>query len=580
MQEHDLDGGNTPLPAGTAIVDINSHITIGINKDALANRVCAGSPNLATAALVSDYVAFQTAATKLAVAVDPLRRALQNLREEGKEASLDAVRKALKPAASAALQLIDYTNPKSSDDSGAAARRASFRESLNQALETSQNVAQQYAAVQSAAMVEISRLQAELRATAAKEGVEILLGAWLGRPSDTSPIHLPGFDTYSDKPRYEVDRFQIVFTEDQKKQYEAAKSAAAQLNAGKGGDVLKDIATTFLESTFAKTLSHVSALEASLKGVVGDTQSTVAAIADDARRLLDDVARQRAWLDDTFAKLRTAIASGPGEASAEIARAVDDFSSRAGAMLAELTAFRQRVDAAAHGATSAVSKLESDIDTTIGSLNTDVKTVWDGARTAMAGFAINAAALEFGKQIKRFSIEDLPASTELDLELTGARARGDQVVVKVGLQRGAERIDDLEARHLLLLRVLVHVETSAGLVFARPLRGASVVGNGGFQAAPSYAAFLKSDSRRCHFWNNVLNPGIGLSVAALDFNLDGSPEVGLGATVSLFRDWLQGGAGYNLFENRWYGFIGIGLPLPTFGMTKTSSGQGPSSSQN
>jgi len=69
-------------------------------------------------------------------------------------------------------------------------------------------------------------------------------------------------------------------------------------------------------------------------------------------------------------------------------------------------------------------------------------------------------------------------------------------------------------------------------------------------------------------------------VAALDFNLDGVPEVGIGGAISLLRDWLQGGVGYNVFQRGWYGFVGVGLPLPTFGMTTTSNASAAATSQS
>jgi hypothetical protein len=186
---------------------------------------------------------------------------------------------------------------------------------------------------------------------------------------------------------------------------------------------------------------------------------------------------------------------------------------------------------------------------------------------------LNTATLAFGDKIQRFSLESLPTNTVLDAERAGARSEGDELVVKFGIERPNVPTQDADTQSLVLRRLMLHVQTAVGLVFATRPRLASYGSTAiPFMAAPAYSAFFKKGWRGSPFWNNLLTPGLGISVAALDSNLDGVPEVGVGAAVSILRDWLQGGAGYNLFQRRWYGFVGIGLPLPTFGMVTADSG--------
>ena len=61
--------------------------------------------------------------------------------------------------------------------------------------------------------------------------------------------------------------------------------------------------------------------------------------------------------------------------------------------------------------------------------------------------------------------------------------------------------------------------------------------------------------------NSFWNLGIGLSVAAVDFDKDDVPELGLGLTTSAFADLLQAGVGYNVFLDRAYWFFGVRLPV-------------------
>lgn len=62
-----------------------------------------------------------------------------------------------------------------------------------------------------------------------------------------------------------------------------------------------------------------------------------------------------------------------------------------------------------------------------------------------------------------------------------------------------------------------------------------------------------------NIWNDVIDPGLGLNVAALNFE-DGT-EIGVGGHVSLLHDVLKVGYGYNLTADRepryWYFGIGV-----------------------
>jgi hypothetical protein len=205
-------------------------------------------------------------------------------------------------------------------------------------------------------------------------------------------------------------------------------------------------------------------------------------------------------------------------------------------------------------------------------LDTNLRSLWSEVVIVALGRELNASALAFGEKVKRFDLDNLPGTTQLDLELTGSRADGDLVAIKVGMERPGIPVQDLEVQSLDLRRILVHVETAVGLVFVtRPRQPTDGSGKVPFQAAPAYSAFLKKGWRGSALWNNILRPGIGVSVAAVDFDLNGVPEIGIGGAVTLLRDWLQGGGGFNVFERRWYAFVGVGLPLPTFGMTTVSN---------
>jgi hypothetical protein len=175
----------------------------------------------------------------------------------------------------------------------------------------------------------------------------------------------------------------------------------------------------------------------------------------------------------------------------------------------------------------------------------------------------NAQALEFAEKVKRYELQTLPAVTHLSLPSIGDRGAGDSVELKFRIGRGERSIVD-ERRRLNLQWLLSHVQSTAGLILAMPLPVTPVAGNNAlFQAAPSYSVLYKFGTRGARFWSDVFQFGMGLNVAAPDFNHDSIPELGAGLSLSMFRDILQVGIGYNFFANQAYPFVGLGLPLPS-----------------
>jgi hypothetical protein len=306
---------------------------------------------------------------------------------------------------------------------------------------------------------------------------------------------------------------------------------------------------------------------------VAAAEKTALPLAAEVKVVAVDLGQQARWLEETIASLADTAKTNPAGLLASATAAIREATTR-------LAAVEKEVDALRKDLTSAVAAVRAQAKDVLDAgavlkkaVDAEASTVWEQIAAGSVVTNLNAATLEFGDKVKRFELADLPGTSQLDLELTGPRADGDEVVIKLGVQRGtASPPQDLEVEQLRLRRILVHVETSAGLVFANRPRQPSDKGDKvPFQAAPAYSAFLKKGWRGCALWNNVLTPGLGISVAALDFDLDGVPEVGMGAALSILRDWLQGGIGYNVAARRWYGFVGVGLPLPTFGMTTTSN---------
>jgi hypothetical protein len=576
--ERDLDGDAHDVPRDRATVDINSLLSVGVDRGALVARLPSPPEGSLTSALITDYAMFQKGVTAMTSATEPYGRKLNAIRaapagDARNKAIVDA-RPTIRTMSAAAGPLLDYALATDVANPAAKERRMAFRQELREALraEMGKSLAAHFVAIQTAGRNELKRLDEALRAALAKEGVHLMMGAWINTVAGTRAVHLPGFDDYPDQPRHEVERFSLVFTPEQKQQYENARAAATLVNSGGGGDVVNQMALDFVNRSFPDSLKALQDVQVACQAFMTIAKDVPKPVVAGTKTLMAHLTDDLKWLEGTIASLEEIAKNNPGGLRQAIQVAVDAAIARVNTIKTDADLLKNYADAAkgvlktsSEGVLQAIKALDTAVTDNLGAL-------WDGVKEAAIGRDLNAASLAFGDKVKRFDLDNLPATTQLDLELTGQRADGDHVAIKVGMERPGLPAQDLEVQSLVLRRLLVHVETAAGLVFAtRPRQGVDASGKVPFQAAPAYSAFLKKGWRGCALWNNVLTPGLGVSMAALDFDLNGVPEVGIGGALSILRDWLQGGVGFNVFQRSWYGFIGIGLPLPTFGMTTVSN---------
>ncbi len=78
----------------------------------------------------------------------------------------------------------------------------------------------------------------------------------------------------------------------------------------------------------------------------------------------------------------------------------------------------------------------------------------------------------------------------------------------------------------------------------------------------------------------LLAARIEVNVAALDFDHDDTPELGVAGVLSLLRDYVQFGAGYNLGTDNGYWFFGLRLPAPAFTLGGVENIEAPPGAQN
>lgn len=173
--------------------------------------------------------------------------------------------------------------------------------------------------------------------------------------------------------------------------------------------------------------------------------------------------------------------------------------------------------------------------------------------------------------------------TRIDLVRT-SRSPGDLVYFRSAVVVGGTEKSQVTGPPLQLVADGWHIKVSASVVFVQAFEREAQ--DSSFPAVPAANASLHyhvpraaGENRSGSFWN-FLDPGLGLHVAYLDLGPkqadeeDPATELGIGGTLQLFGDLVQGGAAYDLQVERPYFFVGLGLQTVTnFGVTVPTTGK-------
>ncbi|MEO6039501.1 MAG: hypothetical protein ABIQ93_13895, partial [Saprospiraceae bacterium] len=180
---------------------------------------------------------------------------------------------------------------------------------------------------------------------------------------------------------------------------------------------------------------------------------------------------------------------------------------------------------------------------------------------------VNLRSEEIAAEVLAFNLEDIPPLGTIDLEYTGQRKSGDELLIKAVFRLPGDSMiahsagHSIEVHRLKMILVGAHTTTKVGVIVANSYTVEPPPDTPKFRFAPSAALLLKFGSRRSHFYNNFLDLGIGLNTAAPDFDLDGKPEFSAGVTGTIFRDILSIGWAWNFGLDRPNFFLGIHLPF-------------------
>lgn len=191
------------------------------------------------------------------------------------------------------------------------------------------------------------------------------------------------------------------------------------------------------------------------------------------------------------------------------------------------------------------------------------------------------AALELSDKVELFSVDKIPNEGNVDLKYLGKREEGNELYFKATLETKPKTEDEairsvtIDQKYFILFK-MVYIKLKPALIFAAPMikkaeraeKGITLSDKKTFQAAASYSILFKFGSRKSVAYNRFLRPGVGVNVAALDFNQDSNFEVGLGLVLSGFNDFVQVGIGRNMNIDANYFFFGINIPIGDLSLPK------------
>lgn len=449
-----------------------------------------------------------------------------------------------------------------------------------------------YSGVYKAAGIVLANLEKEYEQFARDYGIYIQFGGWLITKNKNVPVHLEGFDDIAPQTPYTVDRWQFIPTGEQLKELEAIQQLA-QENRDLGLTILKVTAQNQLEAIkafgneklhkFAKDLEdEILLVKTRLIGPVDPMLTEVLDSLDAIRPLITGFTTE---IETRLSYYKTIFIVKDIDVNTFLYHAETDISfitSGDGYIIKnKIVALAEQFDALAPDLADLVDSTKYLVkglhDEFLSGFRSFKALAKKKASEFINGVELDLAALEFSNEVYKLAITDLPTSTDLDLINTGVRKDGDRLVLKMTvLEKNNPQVRTLETRELYLFRVLPHVITTVGVIFADPLANTAIQTQ--FQMAPSCNFLFKGLGdqkcrRRSVAYNRMFDWGFGLHIAAPDFDKDDVPELSAGLVVSTLHDYLQSGFGINIFTGDPYWFFGLRFPIPTFNIGASSQVQ-------
>ena len=377
--------------------------------------------------------------------------------------------------------------------------------------------------------------------------VEFSLRAFRKDKGGGARLHIKNFDLFEEGEFFTVNNWVLSFSGEQLEQLQQYKQLADTLNLG---------AAAAFES-FKRQLEQILPSLACLKTLPQTVKQATESVPVNVRSLIDQsLANAQAQIDQLTEELTQMTPGQPFDLQARVA-----------GLRTQLDSLLEQTKRGFLSLPETDENLRA-IRLCIQTTRNDVAKIQDFVSRFPAKYLqkVYLASDDLADEVLSFGLDQIPEVGVLDLQYTGRREPGDELLIQalfvpkddtLNRRRNFTVIDE---RELKMVQTGVHSTTKIGIIMAQPYtldQGDAAK----FRFTPSAALLLKKGSRNSHFYNNFLDPGLGIVTSSPDFDRDGVPEFAAGITGTLFRDILSVGWSWDFGTNKPFYFLGLHLPF-------------------
>ncbi len=423
--------------------------------------------------------------------------------------------------------------------------------------------------------VVLDRMKNEVIQYAQNKGIYIQFGAWLYTRHNSIELHLPNFDSIAPQPSYEVERWQILPTEDQLEELEKLQEVSSD-NKNKGIGIINELIEVELNRLKGLFTADFNQQIRELKTTLERIKTTeLIPIINDIEKIENDLENFRTEIGTRilyYKELKDGETINLYEVLAHVKKDVAYIEEDGKRILFELESIVEKIKGgilkikkeALPILLKEIEGIKRHYQQWYAIITQELK--YSNLITLLKGNEIDFKTLAFSEAVIKHSIKNLPSKTTLDLYTTGRRNTGDRIAFKFEVKNKEKTILEKD-REVYVYNILPHIEGTVGVIFADPLAHTEVQTQ--FQMAPYYNMLLKGlfDQklrRKSVLYNKFFDFGIGLHISAPDFNGDDVPELGTGMAISMLHDYIQTGIAVNIFTGDPYWFFGLRIPVPSF----------------
>lgn len=389
-------------------------------------------------------------------------------------------------------------------------------------------------------------------------------------------IHIENFDNVEKGEYYVVNRWVTSFSQEDLEAFNKTEVLASQLNkaSSQGFIGLINVLAQHIGSynCLTELLSKIKLVQKNFGSI---EQANIEVLASCTNQM-------ESWLVTLLNELESLTRISSSEQNvldhfnkiscqfiAKVDQLPDEIDSLFKALPGELLSANQPLVEIKDKATQCVAMLKTDADNIQNTLNYVTNLFIPSKKSHDATQSVD-------KETLSFQINQLPPFGIIDLKTTGKRGNGDQLQIKVRIktpQTEAQNIKTsitIDSQTLILQQINVYSESKVSLILASPYQiNSKVKIENKFQFSPSGSLLFKAGSRKSKAWN-FISPGLGFNMSTPDFNLDGVPDVAMGAVATFLKDMVMVGWSYNTTTDSPFWFFGLSLPFSIPGVPVNS----------